>query len=1311
MTARTNAPQPWRGTQIPWVAVTVLVISAGITGAEWLHLSNPYRYPALVTGFMILGVLAAAVLVAITARGAARRAAITTELVEVLYNPLGWGGPSHGIVKPSNWQPIPPDARSPHMIYPSTIRLNFTAVASMKQLALTTRLAAKASKDTKGPAPDEDLTMGASPEWLSLIKTILAEQIGVTFQLKVDRRGRYLVATPAGPEPEEEAEDPRVERLRRVTTKLFGATSELSECDQNAKGRIQKFTVTHQISESLALNENLPRRIETTISKVLPGRWRGNFDLETDVATFEERPTLPKLLWPRIYPELTSLKEATAKYRNTLIYFAENEDRQPITWHPRKVPHRLIIGPTGSGKALDVATPIATPDGWTTMGELSMGTTIFDEAGNPCLVTGVFDQPLTDNCYEVTFSDGSTIVADGDHLWFTHDRNARISQSQQERRGPRQAARESWLSPTAVERLRSAAKAAKPGDGITIPEAAALASVDASTRAIHHIAKSLGPIRIIETLRSFNYQAQNVVQKQKVRVFDSALVCDYLTSRALRSRPGSSFRQHSPALTDACRTLRGRGQITAQDIATATGLPTKTVRSWLPRGLPSHIEVRDTTLSVPQRIVTRRADPVKVYDRFALCSALANHGERPMRDQRHLRTLGQVRTTDEIRNTLLAGNYVNHSVPLTRPLNLPDAELPIAPYTFGAWLGDGTSTTPYITSADPEIINRIRQDGYSVSLRRRAVDPTTKCRSYRIDDIRSQLQSLGVLHKGRGSSKHLPDIYLRSSERQRRELLAGLLDTDGTVSGTAIEYTTTSLSLAEGVTELALSLGYRAVARQGRAMLNGRYIGPKWRVTFTTTDQVFSLPRKNQTLATRSAKSNPERNRHRYITRIEKVSPRPTRCITVNSPNRLFLAGTSLIPTHNTSAIHTFITQTARNQWAVNIVDRKNIEYRGFRDWPNVQCVATRIEDQIALIHSTWVLMKQRYEASETGAARTEDFPPVLLVLDEYTELVKDIATWYAKLVSKTENTSKWPKFLPTEEEVGSILRLGRTARIHVLIGMQRPDAKYVEGENRDNLTGRQSLGRLGRHGAAMLWDDYYTGTTIPPGLLGRGMALNDLGKAVEVQNYFTPDPYKPDDLTDDKAIKTLEMLRPTVTSHPRIVFDTPYDPHGDEQFHIDAYLNAKTYYAVDRPDLDPLSDQYRFKPSADSSAAAAATKALGPSAADTVIIDLDAPTPAAPTRRTRDAGRSNDKWPGYGKPIPRPIDDLVVGDLICVDAGRNAWAILTDQPEADILDSEGSATLNVRNEDGDYDCLTVSLDAPVITRPLLDDDDESAAA
>ena len=38
-----------------------------------------------------------------------------------------------------------------------------------------------------------------------------------------------------------------------------------------------------------------------------------------------------------------------------------------------------------------------------------------------------------------------------------------------------------------------------------------------------------------------------------------------------------------------------------------------------------------------------------------------------------------------------------HSVPVARPLRLPDADLPIDPYILGLWLGDGSSTAPNIT--------------------------------------------------------------------------------------------------------------------------------------------------------------------------------------------------------------------------------------------------------------------------------------------------------------------------------------------------------------------------------------------------------------------------------------------------------------------------------------------------------------------------------------------------------------------------------------------------------------------------------------
>ncbi len=71
------------------------------------------------------------------------------------------------------------------------------------------------------------------------------------------------------------------------------------------------------------------------------------------------------------------------------------------------------------GKALALHTPLATPTGWTTMGEVEVGDQVFDEAGTACTVT--YKSPVfhDHDCYQVVFDDGSVIVADADHLWAT----------------------------------------------------------------------------------------------------------------------------------------------------------------------------------------------------------------------------------------------------------------------------------------------------------------------------------------------------------------------------------------------------------------------------------------------------------------------------------------------------------------------------------------------------------------------------------------------------------------------------------------------------------------------------------------------------------------------------------------------------------------------------------------------------------------------------------------------------------------------------------------------------------------------------
>jgi len=72
-----------------------------------------------------------------------------------------------------------------------------------------------------------------------------------------------------------------------------------------------------------------------------------------------------------------------------------------------------------SGKALELSTPIPTPRGWTTIGEIKIGDKLFDEAGNVCKVIGKSPVFKDRDCYTVETLDGEKIIADGEHEWVT----------------------------------------------------------------------------------------------------------------------------------------------------------------------------------------------------------------------------------------------------------------------------------------------------------------------------------------------------------------------------------------------------------------------------------------------------------------------------------------------------------------------------------------------------------------------------------------------------------------------------------------------------------------------------------------------------------------------------------------------------------------------------------------------------------------------------------------------------------------------------------------------------------------------------
>lgn len=79
----------------------------------------------------------------------------------------------------------------------------------------------------------------------------------------------------------------------------------------------------------------------------------------------------------------------------------------------------IIAARPGVGKALALDTPLPTPAGWTTMGDVAVGDQLLDANGEPTRVQAATEVMTGRPCYEVEFSDGTVIVADALHQWPT----------------------------------------------------------------------------------------------------------------------------------------------------------------------------------------------------------------------------------------------------------------------------------------------------------------------------------------------------------------------------------------------------------------------------------------------------------------------------------------------------------------------------------------------------------------------------------------------------------------------------------------------------------------------------------------------------------------------------------------------------------------------------------------------------------------------------------------------------------------------------------------------------------------------------
>lgn len=79
----------------------------------------------------------------------------------------------------------------------------------------------------------------------------------------------------------------------------------------------------------------------------------------------------------------------------------------------------IIAARPGIGKALALDTPLPTPHGWTTMGEVNAGQELIGADGKPTRILATTDLMYERPTYAIEFDESCTIIADGSHQWPT----------------------------------------------------------------------------------------------------------------------------------------------------------------------------------------------------------------------------------------------------------------------------------------------------------------------------------------------------------------------------------------------------------------------------------------------------------------------------------------------------------------------------------------------------------------------------------------------------------------------------------------------------------------------------------------------------------------------------------------------------------------------------------------------------------------------------------------------------------------------------------------------------------------------------
>ena len=191
------------------------------------------------------------------------------------------------------------------------------------------------------------------------------------------------------------------------------------------------------------------------------------------------------------------------------------------------------------------------------------------------------------------------------------------------------------------------------------------------------------------------------------------------------------------------------------------------------------------------------------------------------------------------------------------------------------------------------------------------------------------------------------------------------------------------------------------------------------------------------------------------------------------------------------------------NDWRFLGIDVKRVELKPYLKYdPVVVGIATTLEDGVEICRYARDEMMDRYEKmEELGVNHYHDLPdkPFALML-----MVDETYMFLAPSGLKTDEGKMEDELKGEASKIlGDIARLGRASGVHLVLATQRPDAKVIYGELKQNLAARIAAGRMDSIASNMTLDND-NATRLPGNVKGRGF-FQAFGEGEQFQGYFAP--------------------------------------------------------------------------------------------------------------------------------------------------------------------------------------------------------------